>query len=284
MSAWTQVVYLYDGSFAGFLSCVFDSYVYKEAPAAFRNPEGEQTLLWPERAVETDEAHAKRVCRSLGEKLGAEGLQLVERGFLTCLPEKELHLWQLIRFGYETGRTAVKHLADSRVDMLRKAVQHLEGEAHLYKGFVRFSDQEGVLIAQIEPKNRVLPLMRPHFCNRFAGENFIIYDRTHKETLLHRPGQCVLLSMDALELEQPGQEELAYRRLWRRFYDAIAIEGRENPKCRMTHMPKRYWTMMTEFQTEEGALPPKAKNQPDEGVRPCRTGLAESCAPTGPSL
>lgn len=59
--------------------------------------------------------------------------------------------------------------------------------------------------------------------------------------------------MEGLELAPPGQEELNYRRLWRRFYDTIAIEGRENPRCRMTHMPKRYWAMMTEFQAETPA-------------------------------
>ena len=40
------------------------------------------------------------------------------------------------------------------------------------------------------------------------------------------------------------------QRLWRRFYDTVAIEARKNEKLRMTHMPKRYWGMMTEFQDE----------------------------------
>ena len=50
-----------------------------------------------------------------------------------------------------------------------------------------------------------------------------------------------------------GAEELQYRRMWQTFYDTIAIQGRENPRCRMTHMPKRYWDNMTEFQREETA-------------------------------
>ena len=36
----------------------------------------------------------------------------------------------------------------------------------------------------------------------------------------------------------------------RRFYDTIAIRERENPRCRMTNMPKRFWGTMTEFQNE----------------------------------
>ena len=59
----------------------------------------------------------------------------------------------------------------------------------------------------------------------------------------------------------PNETEAAYRLLWKRFYDTVAIRERENPKLRMTHMPKRYWSTMTEFQDEsyfqvEDELPP----------------------------
>ena len=56
-----------------------------------------------------------------------------------------------------------------------------------------------------------------------------------------------------------GEEELRYRAMWRKFYDTIAIEGRYNPRCRMTQMPKRYWGDMTEFQRED-SLPPRPGN------------------------
>ena len=54
------------------------------------------------------------------------------------------------------------------------------------------------------------------------------------------------------------ENEEKYRALWRRFYDTIAVEGRENPKCRMTHMPKRYWAHLTEMQGREPQAAPKA--------------------------
>jgi probable DNA metabolism protein len=55
--------------------------------------------------------------------------------------------------------------------------------------------------------------------------------------------------LEDFRLAAPGQTEREYRQLWRKFYDTIAIQERYNPKCRMTHMPKRYWGTMTEFQT-----------------------------------
>ena len=157
---WTPVSYAYDGSFAGFLTCVFASYAHREEPMSFSTPEDGRISLWPERTVDTDEARAQRGYRSLAPRLGQEGRRLAVYGFLTCLEERELHLWRFIALGYERGGGVMRELTDPRLAVLRKADQHLCGEAQLLRGFVRFSDQGGVLVAEIEPKNRVLPLLR----------------------------------------------------------------------------------------------------------------------------
>lgn len=250
MSTWSQLAYTYDGSFAGFLTCVFESYTHKELPVCFSTPADPRISLWPERAVETDEARAGRVYRSLSMRISQEAQSWVARGFLTCMPEKERRLYDFIRMGYRAGPVATRDLTDPRVVPLANALTHLKGEVHLLRGFVRFSELEGILVAEIEPKNRVLPLLRPHFCGRYSGERFVIYDRTYREALFYEPGRWAIVPLEEFHVEAAGQEELNYRRMWRRFYDTIAIEGRYNPKCRMTHMPKRYWGMMTEFQED----------------------------------
>ena len=107
-----------------------------------------------------------------------------------------------------------------------------------------------MLVGEIAPKNRVLPLLRPHFCARYPEESFVLYDRTHREALFYRPRRWAIVPLEAFRAAAPGREERDFRRLWRRFYDTIAIEGRENPRCRMTQMPKRFWGTMTEFQNE----------------------------------
>lgn len=75
----------------------------------------------------------------------------------------------------------------------------------------------------------------------------MIYDATHGMALVSRPGRSAIVPVDSFVLENPDEEEQMYRDLWCEYYDAIAIEGRYNPKCRMSHMPKRYWDVMTEF-------------------------------------
>lgn len=247
----TQVCYEYDGTFEGFLTCVFYSYANQEEAVCFQTPEEDSYTLWPTRRIDTQRDKAERVYRSIGPKMGRAAEELVYRGFLTCLEEKELHIYRFLRYGYQRGPMVMRDLGDDRVNRLLKAVQHLNGEAHLLTGFTRFSDYDGVLMGEIEPKNRVLPLLRRHFVGRYNTERFLLYDRTHKEALVYRPHQWVIVPVDGLTLPPAGEEELRYRLLWRKFYDTIAIEGRYNPKLRMTHMPKRYWNVMTEFQTED---------------------------------
>lgn len=259
---WTEVAYRYDGSFAGFLSCVFDSYRYREAPAAFSCPEEDRVSLYPERPVETDAGHARRVFRSLKEKISPEAQRLASHAFLTCLPERECAIWRFIEMGYDIGPGVTYWLTDQRVAPLMEAVRHLYSEAHLLKGFARFSDTEGVLAGEIAPKNRVLPLLRRHFCDRFHGETFLLYDRTHCEVLLHHRGQWAIRPLAHLDLPPASEQEAGWQQLWQRFYHTVAIEDRYNPRLRMSNVPKRYWKHMTELRGElEGGGAPSPRQQ-----------------------
>ena len=157
----TQVCCQYDGSFTGFLSCVFDCYVHQEEPVEFRTPGDPCCSLYPMRTIPAHEEHAKRVYRSLAQRLGAQGQRMVARGFLTCLPDKELWLWRLSQEGYQRGPAFTRDLTHPVVDRVGKAVLHLEHEAHLFTGFVRFSDLAGTLVGEIEPKTGYFPCCAP---------------------------------------------------------------------------------------------------------------------------
>jgi len=246
-----EVCYRYDGSFAGFLSCVFESYVNHEEPAGFLTGEDGEQLLWPERPVETSRAHAARVYRALEGRMSWQFQHIVEKGFLTCLPEREMALYALIRRGFREGDRARLDLTEPTVARIMLAIRKLDTEVDHLKGFVRFSELEGALVGEIEPKNRVLPLLAPHFALRLPREKIALHDRTHHEVLFYVNHQWRIVPVEGFSMGSAGQVEEQYRALWRRFFRTIAIEGRKNPKCQATHLPKRYRGVMTEFQDEE---------------------------------
>ena len=256
----TDLIYQYDGTFDGFLCCVFRAIYEKEDPLAITPEEEAQATLLETVLIDTQPDKASRVQRSIPAKLGQDALRVVHLCFLSDLPHREVALLAFLRLGYRVGSTILRMLTDERVYKVVTAARAVSGEAHLLKGFTRFSEYGGTLIAEIEPKNHVLPILAQHFRARMPGESFLIFDRTHKLALAYSGGQSRIFPMTLTELPQPERQEQFYRQLWTRFYDTVSIEARYNPKCRMTQMPKRYWGVMTEFQEENRpwALPENA--------------------------
>lgn len=274
--AWRDVVFQYDGTFEGFLCCVFESYVHKEFPIAFSGDE-ECWSLYEVRYVVTVHEHARRVYDSILRRSKAAA-DVVRRGFLTCLSEKESRLYAVIQKLYTEGADFLHSISDPVYYPVAKALRHMNGELEKFRGFVRFSDYNGVLGAEIEPKNHILPLLRKHFCDRYANESFFIYDRTHKELLVYSRNHSRILSVDSLKLSLPGEEEVQFRRLWKRFYETIAIQERYNPRCQNTFMPKRYRGTMTEF------LPDNYEAQQNRINPPAFSeAFPIPCAPSGKS-
>ncbi len=264
MHSQSDPVYNYDGSFEGLLCCVFESYDKRETPLDIL-PHGSGPQLFAGMTIPTDLAKASRVLASIPHKIGPLALNLVRHAFLTCLPQKELYILRFLRLGYRHGPKVTDMLTDEVVNTLYKAVNHLNRESHLLKGFIRFSVFNGVLVGEIGPKNYVLPLLTQHFCDRYPGERFLIHDKTHGMGLIYQPYQAKIIPLADLELPEADEDEQAFRALWRLFYDTIAIEARYNPRCRMGHMPKRYWDFMTEVSgsaQKAPALPPQSPRLP----------------------
>ena len=216
---WINMVYEYDDSYEGFLCCIYESYVNKEFPIAFfSNEEFSVLTLYPVRCVKTDLTHSSRILRSI-ESRSARAARLLYRAFHTCMADREACLYRFIQKLYADGPQFLRRTSDEACFPLYKAVRHLSGELEKLRGFVRFSDFGGILGAEIEPKNRVLPFLRGYFCSRYANEPFFLYDRTHGELLLYCGGRSRIMQVDSITL------------------------------------PKRYRCTMTEFQSESSFTP-----------------------------
>jgi len=250
----SDIAYIYDGSFAGLLCCVYESYYQKELPLLIFSQEQEQGTFLVTKEIITDEENAKKVESSIVQKISSEALEMVRLCYLSQDKNRENIVLNFLRLGYKVGSKVMDMLSHDTMRAIIKCAKSVGREAHLYKGFLRFSEHNGALVAIIEPQTFVLPMIIPHFCDRLSGEIFMIYDKTNKHIFIHQNGETNLMPLEHLELPPADETERNYRALWRRFYNTIAIEGRINPKLRMNLMPKKYWKHMTEFIEDEKIL------------------------------
>lgn len=242
----TDVIYTYDGSFDGFLCCVFESVYTGELPFTILCEEDAPLTLVDVRSIVTDPAKAERVRASIPSKISGRAMELVTTVFCSCLENKELRILKFLLQAYREGGKLCFKLGDAVMVPLLNAEKHLLREAHLLKGFVRFADVGGALVATVTPKNYVLPFIAQHFILRYNNEQFMIFDKTNCAALVYRNGKAEILRVDNVTFPEISENEARYQAMWKQFYNTIAIAGRENPRCRMTHMPKRYWANMLE--------------------------------------
>ena len=152
-----DVVYLYDGSFEGFLCCVFESFAQHELPFAVWTPERETATLYPVKEIPTDHATARRVFASFRAKLGEETESLVTRDFLSGWEDKELRIIRFLHLAFALGPGTVKRRGHPEVAPLYQMKQSLDWEVDKFQGFVRFQEHDGMLGAVIHPKTISYP-------------------------------------------------------------------------------------------------------------------------------
>lgn len=258
-----DICYKYDGSFYGMLSCVFEAFLKKEIPIQVLS--GDDACLFGFKYIETDEEKAKRILKAVLAKINSTALEYVKLSFLASIQGKEIALIHLLKDGFSkgsrfielirTGFTPVKSVVvggvkNEHIKKLEKGISLLTLEAQRFIQFVRFSEVDGALVSIIEPEHNVLPLLADHFVSRFPNEKFLIYDKTHGLGLLYVDKEIKIETIESFELPKFSQEEKNYQKLWRLFYNTIAIQERKNERCRMNFMPKKYWKNMTEFMAD----------------------------------
>ena len=246
MSYRSNIVYVYDGSFDGLLSVIFDAFSRREVPEHIFTYANEENTLFAVHQVENTEDKAKRVGKWL-KGFSSEVFTVFYYGYLTCIKNKEMELLMLAIKLNKEGKNAIFDVSSRAVHNINKGILALKNESHLFCGFVRFAEYNGVLVSEIQPKNVVLPVILKHFETRFPNENYMIIDRTNKTILVHDRRGSHMVPYTDYELPPIPPNELMIQNLWCGFYDTASIELRQNLRCRMGHMPKRYWATMTEM-------------------------------------
>lgn len=202
--------------------------------------------------IQTDVDKAVKVIRSLRQKIGLEVCDWVYQAALSYESDKVDCIYDFLKLAFRYGTKVTKMHGEGTVCRMYELKRNVGHEAHMFWGFVRFHESEdGILIARINPKNQVLPLLAEHFSDRFSDENFVILDENYKMGLFHPKKMCWYLApleRDVLEHIWERGQSARYEELWKTFFQTIAIEERGNYRCQRNACAIRYRDYMVEFQ------------------------------------
>lgn len=246
-------IYICQDSFENILCGIYDAWLDENEVRLVLDGEYNLEFFCDYRPVATDEEKAGKVSDSVRRKISEEVWELVYKTSLSFDPKKADKMFRFLKQAFRHGRKITDMLAMPEVYDIFTITRHVEHEAHLLTGFVRFSQmKDGILFSKIGPKNDATVLTAPYFADRLSGENWILYDELRHKAAVHKKdcGWMIVHTAGEIWEERLSQQtdETLYQDLWKVFHDSISIKERENPKRQRGNLALRYRPYMTEFQ------------------------------------
>lgn len=248
-------VMLYDGSYAGFFTAVFEAYEYKfKQPVIKRETVVNAPLFGLAHNVVTNINKAKRVMLKLQTLLKSSGLQKLYSAYLSDEPDIENAMLRYVQYAILKNTNVEKHLTNADVSQIEQMAKKVGREAHRMTGFIRFRlSADGLYFATIETDHNVLPLIVKHFKDRFANQQWLIYDLKRKYGVHYNLQQIEEVLVDFNNENSTAtmglslhEEEGVYETLWKQYYKSTNIDARKNKKLHIQQLPKRYWKHLSE--------------------------------------
>lgn len=244
------MVYLYDGSFEGALSAIYEMFHAKDKEGLFMlvaKSEYQYQMFDEVREIRTNRCYTEKVVASIIETFGEEVFRRIGYAYLS---ENEMFgtmLYRSLKKAYKMGSNAFENLSDPDIVAIYKCFNAVARESHKMVGFIRFNELEkGIFYAKFEPTYDLLSLMVPHFTERLGDQLWVIHDTKRRKAAFYNKETVHFNDLDPIETLSVSSNELIYQEMWRTYFDNIAIEARKNPKLHRQMMPKKYWNFLTE--------------------------------------
>ncbi|GAB3926220.1 TIGR03915 family putative DNA repair protein [Mucilaginibacter myungsuensis] len=245
---------IYDGSFEGLLTAAFEVYERRLLYVDLKKGERRTDALFDEVIqVITDNARAERVLAGLKQKLSRMGLQRLYAAHLAEFENEDNMLLGYIRYVFDAGQNIEEDYGNKYVMRVSELVRKVRREKHRMEAFIRFQKlKDETFYAAIEPDFNVLPLIIRHFKNRYADQQWIIYDTRRKYGVHYNLHHTEYISLDFSDVTPTkvvsayDEGEELYQVLWKNYFKSVNIPARKNNKLHLMHVPKRYWRHLTE--------------------------------------
>lgn len=249
------MIYVYDGSLEGLLTAVFEWFVRKPAAATIVSQNSYQPDAFiPSFEILTNRDKADRVWKGLAKRLNRDWMRKIYCAYLSEIAEihQDIFLFAIYIFQHPTG--AEQNYGNAQVLNIAQTARKVEREKHRMEAFIRFQKTaDGLFYCGIDPDFNVIPLIINHFKNRYADQQWVIYDIKRHYGIFYNLATVeeIVIDISPNLLKKSNQhlldgKERLYAELWKNYFKSANIVARKNTKLHIQHVPKRYWKYLTE--------------------------------------
>lgn len=241
------MILLYDGTFEGFLSLVYEVYYKKLKPTKIYKTLPNEILFEEILEINSSKESGIKVLNAIKTKFPKEILEKILNIFMCDSKEFEMALLEYIVIGFKDSKQ-LYNINNSCVFYLNNLEKELFRVTHKLTGFIRFKELEDkTLYAKIESKFNVVYFLGRHFLKRFNNQNFIIHDINRKLAFVKIKNDYSIKEVAFFDEPNYSPNEEKFQKLWKSFFSGVTINERTNLKLQTQMVPLLYRTYMSEF-------------------------------------
>jgi len=249
------MIYIFDGSLEGLLTAVFEWFERKPgAVTIVPKDRYEPNAFTNSFEVLTDRTKADRVWKGLAKKLNRDWMRKVYCTYLSEIANSCNDIFNFILYIFQHPAGAEENYGNPYVLSIAQTARKVEREKHRMEAFIRFQKTaDGLFYCGIDPDFNVIPLIANHFKNRYADQQWLIYDLKRHYGIFYNLESVeeIQMDVDVKLIKKTNQQlldddEALYADLWKNYFKSTNIVARKNIKLHTQHVPKRYWKYLTE--------------------------------------
>jgi len=198
----TNHKFAYDGTFEGFLCLAVRCINMRSMPSRVTldyviygaYDEGEYQM------IRTNQDIATRFYNYIGQCSCPEVQQMILDCFLTSIPNKERDMIFLICRALRFGASVAEDYSNDTLNKIQMAICDLYREAQTSLDGIIFSRQDEVDVSLVNPRNSIIPLVKRSVLKKTDINDFIIYDKRHKLSLVRHGDLDTVMDVSRIPL------------------------------------------------------------------------------------
>lgn len=244
-----MLYYIYDGTFDGLLTAIYDAYYEKDSPEQIVPLNNfVDNFLIRRIYIQADAEKSRKVHDAIINKISKDAMTNIMYTYLSEHKNAGIFILDYLRFGFKVGKIVDSYLSDDRVYNIRRLVAKITREKQLLAGIIRFRLlQNNIYYAPIETQYNTACLLGEHFADRMADQVFVIHDVKRNYGVFYDKTKWFMSDIELNADVVFHEKELFYQELWKQYFESITIKDRINPKLQSNFMPKKYWKYLIEM-------------------------------------